>query len=383
MLLDHMIWEEGGGGVRNHPGSSNNTRHDVRWKLIMDRYGKPVLSPNYKPDIPDSGSSVRKESLDKFVTEAHTSRYETRLNPVGRGRVRQPRPTPVRGVGVTGADPTRKNRGSSLAAEATTVTNTMDNTDPAGYNTPNDVPEDGDWHKVMTKHRYVKSMGTQDYRTVVSEMDNFETYRTKQTVVADQCTSPVATIRPDGGSAEVLARGGGGGLQSVETMDGHDRCLHCHKRKRRYRTGRSSGHVRKPLSERLRPLSGRLPPIVNRSAPIVTQRIPSEVLEPMHYEWIVRKSITDADMTVPYNYLEIPDQILPNAFLHLAEEAREVVVINEPRSRRAWIPIGIHKKTSPTSPGRCPCSDLSWMAGKPPQFCRGAAMSIGGDEKSR
>ena len=287
MLLDHMIPEEGGGGVRNHPGSSDDRRHDVRWKLIMDRYGKPVLSPNYRPDIPDSGCSVRKESLDKSVTVAHTSRYGTRLNHVGRVRVRQPRQPPVRGVGVTSADPTRENRGRSFVAEATTVTNTMDNTVPARYNTPNDVSVDGDWHRVMTKNRYVKPMRTQDYRTGVSEMDDFETYGTTQTVVADRYTDPVYTIQPDGGSAEVLA-GGGGGLQSDNTMDRHDRCLNCHKRKRKYRTVRSSGHVRKPLSERLRPLSGRSPPIVNRSPPIVTQRIPSEVMEPMHHEWILR-----------------------------------------------------------------------------------------------
>ena len=199
----------GGGGVRNLPLSSNNTRNDVRWKLIMGRYGKPVLSPNYRSDIPISGCSVGKESLDKFVTEAHTSCYETRLNPVSRDRIRQPRPTPVRGVGVTGADQTRKTRRNSLAAEATTVTKNMDNTDPAGYNTQNTELADGDWHKVMRKHRYIKSIGKQDYRTVVSKMDNFETPRTKQTVVADQCTSPVAMIRPDGGPAEVLARGGG------------------------------------------------------------------------------------------------------------------------------------------------------------------------------
>ena len=113
-------------------------------------------------------------------------------------------------------------------------------------------------------------------------------------------------------------------------MDSHDRCLNCHKRKKQYGTVWSSGHVRKPLSERLRPLSGRSPPIVNRSPPIVTQRIPPEVMEPIHHEWILRKSVTNTDMTVPCNYLEIPDQILPNAFLHLAEEARAVVVIKEP-----------------------------------------------------
>ena len=51
----------GGGGGRNLPLSSKDTRNDVRWKLIMDRYGKPVLSPNYKTDIPISECSVSKE----------------------------------------------------------------------------------------------------------------------------------------------------------------------------------------------------------------------------------------------------------------------------------------------------------------------------------
>ena len=172
----------------------------------------------------------------------------------------------------------------------------------------------------------MKSIRNQDYRTVASEMDKFETPRTNRTVVADHCTSPGDAIRPDGRPAESLARGG---LQSLETIEGDDRCLNCHKRKKRYRIGRSSGHVRKLLSARLRPWSGRSPQMLNDSVPLVTQRIPSVVREPMHYEWIGRKSGTDADLPVPYNYLEIPDQILPNAFLQLAEEARELVVIEE------------------------------------------------------
>ena len=199
----------GGGGEESPRGSSDDKRHDVRWNLIMNRYGKPVLSPNFRPDIPDSGRSVRKESLDRSVTVAHTSRYGTRLNHVGRVRVRQPRQPLVRGVGVTSADPTRENRGRSVVAEGTTVTNTMDNTVPARYNTPNDVSVDGDWHRVMTRNRYVKPMRTQDYRTGVSEMDDFETYGTTQTVVADD---PVYVIQPDGGSAEVLAGGGGAAI---------------------------------------------------------------------------------------------------------------------------------------------------------------------------
>ena len=121
-----------------------------------------------------------------------------------------------------------------------------------------------------------------------------------------------------------------GGLRSDNTNDNHVRCLNCHKKKRKYGTVRSSGHVRKLLSGRLRPLSGRSPPIVKRSPRIVNQILPSEVMEPMHYQWILRESITNTDRTVPCNYLEIPDQKLPRVFLHLAEEARKVVVINEP-----------------------------------------------------
>ena len=73
---------------------------------------------------------------------------------------------------------------------------------------------------------------------------------------------------------------------SDKTNDSHVRCLNCHKKKRTYGTVRSSGHVRKPLS-------GRWPPIVKRSAPIVNQMIPSEVMEPMHYQWILRESSTN------------------------------------------------------------------------------------------
>ena len=58
--------------------------------------------------------------------------------------------------------------------------------------------------------------------------------------------------------------------------------------------------------------------------------IPSEVMEPMHYQWILRESVTKTDRTVSSNYLETPDQKIPKLFLHLAEEARKVVVVNEP-----------------------------------------------------
>ena len=317
--------DPGGRGVaRNIPLSSKDTRNDISWKLNMNRYGKPVLSPNYQTDIHISGRSVDKKLLDKLVPEAHASRDVTRLNPGGRDWIEQPRPPPVRGVGITDTGQTRKTRRKYVAAGAAAVTNTNTNTIQTGYNTQNNELVNDDWHEVRRKHRFKKSIRNLDYRQIVSKMDNFETPRTDRTVVADQCTSPVEDIRPDGGPTEGLAKGG---LQSLEIMEGGDRCVKCHKRKKRYRTGWSSGHVRKLLSARVRPWSGRSPQMLKDSVPHVTQRIPPVIIEPMHYEWIGRKSGTNADLPVPQNYLEIPNQILPNAFLQLAEEAREMVVI--------------------------------------------------------
>ena len=155
-------------------------------------------------------------------------------------------------------------------------------------------------------------------------MDNFEAPRTDRTVMTDRCTSPVEDIRPEGGPTEGLAKGG---LQLLETMERGDRCVKHHKSKKRYRTGWRSGHVRKLLSARLHPWAGRSPQMLNDLVPHVTERIPPVIVEPMHYEWIGRKSGTNADLPVPQNYLETPNQILPSGFLHLAEEARELGVI--------------------------------------------------------
>ena len=293
---DNRSHDPGGGGVaRDIPLPSKDTRNDISWKLNMNRYGRPVLSPNYQTDIPVSGRSVDKKLLDKLVPEAHASRDVTRLNTGGTEWIEQPRPPPVRGVGIIDTGQSRITQRKYVAAGATAVTNT--NPNETGYNTRN-----------------------------TELVDNFETPRTDRTVMADQCTSPVEDIRPDGGPTEGLAKGG---LQLLETMEGGDRCVKCHKRKKRYRTGWSSGHVRKLLSARLRPWSGRSPQMLNDSVPHVTQRIPLVIIEPMHYEWIGRKSGTNADLPVPQNYLETPNQILPNGFLQLAEEARELGVIKE------------------------------------------------------
>ena len=291
--------------MRDFPLPSKDTRNDISWKLNMNRYGRPVLSPNYQTDIHVSERSVNKKLLDKLVPETHASRDVTRLNTGGRDWIEQPRPPLVRGVGIIDTD---------------------NNPNETGYNTQNTELVNNDWHEVMRKHRYKKSIRNRDYGQIVSEMDNFEAPRTDRTVMTDRCTSPVEDIRPEGGATEGLAKGG---LQLLETMERGDRCVKRHKSKKRYRTGWRSGHVRKLLSARLRPWAGRSPQMLNDLVPHVTERIPPVIVEPMHYEWIGRKSGTNADLPVPQNYLETPNQILPSGFLHLAKEARELGVIKE------------------------------------------------------
>ena len=111
MIIDHMIREEGGGVARDIPLPSKDTRNDISWKLNMNRYGRPVLSPNYQTDIPVSGRSVDKKLLDKLVPEAHASRDVTRLNTGGRDWIEQPRPPPVRGVGIIDTEEVRGSGG--------------------------------------------------------------------------------------------------------------------------------------------------------------------------------------------------------------------------------------------------------------------------------
>ena len=55
-------------------------------------------------------------------------------------------------------------------AEGTTVTDTIDNTVPGKIQYPKRCVGGRDWHRVVTRNRYVKPMRTQDYRMGVSEI---------------------------------------------------------------------------------------------------------------------------------------------------------------------------------------------------------------------
>ena len=117
--------------MMDHPGPSDGRTPDIRWKMIKDRYGKLVLSPNDGADVPDSGCPGTEQSFGKIVTMENTSRNGTRFKQVGRNRFRKPWQPPVRGVGVTNPDRTPVKQRRSLMAEATTDTKAINETIPA------------------------------------------------------------------------------------------------------------------------------------------------------------------------------------------------------------------------------------------------------------
>ena len=63
--------------------------------------------------------------------------------------------------------------------------------------------------------------------------------------------------------------------------------------------------------------------------PVVTEIAPTDGTGVMHYQWNVREYARTTEMLMPSNYLEIPELRLPRVFLHLAEEARNVQIVND------------------------------------------------------
>ena len=94
------------------------------------------------------------------------------------------------------------------------------------------------------------------------------------------------------------------------------RCTDCNKKTM------TAGTLQTKCGDLRKPISGMVPPFVTKMAP-------TDGTEVMHYQWIVRESVRTTEMQTPSNYLDIPELKIPKLFLHLAEEARSVEVMNE------------------------------------------------------
>ena len=69
-------------------------------------------------------------------------------------------------------------------------------------------------------------------------------------------------------------------------------------------------------------------PIPDRVWPVVTEKAPADGTGVMQYQWDDRESVGMTEKLMPRNYLEIPEPRLPSVFLELAEEARNVLLVN-------------------------------------------------------
>ena len=69
-------------------------------------------------------------------------------------------------------------------------------------------------------------------------------------------------------------------------------------------------------------------PIPDRVWPVVTEKAPVDGTGVMQYQWDDRESVGMTEKLMPRNYLEIPEPRLPSVFLELAEEARNVILVN-------------------------------------------------------
>ena len=106
------------------------------------------------------------------------------------------------------------------------------------------------------------------------------------------------------------------GVGTGGTNDRGDRCTDCNNKTVTAVTLQTKcGDLRKPIS-------GMVPPFVTKMAP-------TDMTGEMHYQWIARQSVRTTAMLIPSNYLEIPEMRLPRGFLHLAEEARNVEIMDD------------------------------------------------------
>ena len=61
---------------------------------------------------------------------------------------------------------------------------------------------------------------------------------------------------------------------------------------------------------------------------VVTEETPADGAGVMQYQWDDRKSVGMTEMLMPRNFLEIPEPMIPGVFLELAEEARNVILVD-------------------------------------------------------
>ena len=71
-------------------------------------------------------------------------------------------------------------------------------------------------------------------------------------------------------------------------------------------------------------------PIPDQAWPLVSEKAPADGMRVMQYQWNDRESVGMTEILVTRNYLEIPETRIPGVFLELAEEARNIILMDNP-----------------------------------------------------
>ena len=69
-------------------------------------------------------------------------------------------------------------------------------------------------------------------------------------------------------------------------------------------------------------------PIPDQAWPVVSEKAPADGTSIMQYQWNDRESVGMTEMLMPRNYLEIPEPRISGVFLELAEEARNIILVD-------------------------------------------------------
>ena len=70
-------------------------------------------------------------------------------------------------------------------------------------------------------------------------------------------------------------------------------------------------------------------PIPDQAWPVVSEKAPADGTRVMQYQWNDRESVGMTEMLMPRNYLEIPEPRITGVFLELAEEARNIILVED------------------------------------------------------
>ena len=271
--------------------------------MIKGRYGKPVLTPIWGMDVTDSEPTDVVKPQILTAVEGQTLQKETILQASWSKNMNRDRSDELVQHRVQKDERIIPNQVIGKERSETTT---------AEYEMPiYEVGTDGPWRTVTGNNRNRKP--TRLLKTAVTERDCDDFKQRLQTVEADRPVDRNEKDKPDSGQAAAVSPAGIS-MSAIDNRDG--RCTDCTKRTM------MSGTVQTTGGDFSNSLTGLRPAVVHKLEH-------KEDAGAMHYQWIVRESITITEMNMPSNYLEIPELKIPKLFLHLAEEARDVEVNND------------------------------------------------------